>query len=388
VTTLRLRTACPGDDTFALWRMLEARLGRVPLAVSADWTGTWVKHYGDLVPTRVIVAEEGGIVRGMCLVTEGVGRRAWRIPLRTRHIGTAGEPLSESVCVEYNGLLVEPSYRDEFGRQLMALLDTESGWDELCWDGFARDDLTHLSQQRADVRIDQRTTRYFDLTGTRQAGRSVLDSLGRSTRSNIRRLLKKYDGLKVEWAGSLDEADDIFVDLVELHQARWQAEDEPGAFASERFRAFQHELMARLHPQGRVVLFRIRSGSETVGCLFLLVDRNRLLDYLSGFAAFNRFPGPGIVTHYLAIDEALRRGFDAYDFLVGDKQHKENLSTHTQSLAWAVLRRRNVRNTTIHALRGLKRFLRAGSIRRAAHLLDTFAGPAFTPGNAGTENDT
>ncbi len=367
-TTLRLRPASSGDDTFAHWRILEARIRQVPLAVSADWTQTWVKHYGDLVPARVIAAEAGGIVRGMCLVTEGVGRRAGPVPLRTRHIGTAGEPLSESVCVEYNGLLVEPSYRNEFGRQLTALLHDEGGWDELCWDGFACDDLTHLPQQRADVRIDQHTTRYFDLNETRNAGRSVLDSLGRSTRSNIRRMLKKYDRLELEWAGSLDEADDIFVELIELHQARWQAEGETGAFASDRFRAFQHELMARLHPQGRVVLLRVRSAGETVGCLFLLVDGNRLLDYLSGFSAFDRFPGPGIITHYLAIDEALRRGFDAYDFLVGDKRHKKNLSTHSQSLAWAVLRRRNVRNMTIHGLRELKRFLRAG--------------------NAGRENDT
>ncbi len=33
-----------------------------------------------------------------------------------------------------------------------------------------------------------------------------------------------------------------------------------------------------------------------------------------------------MVTHALCMQEALERGFDDYDFLVGDKQHKDNLS--------------------------------------------------------------
>ena len=95
-----------------------------------------------------------------------------------------------------------------------------------------------------------------------------------------------------------------------------------------------------------------------MGCLFLLVDRGRMLDYLSGLASFDQKPSPGLVAHYLCQCEALRRGFTAYDFLVGDKRHKDNLSTHTQILAWTRLVRPTVKNRLVSVLTQLKRLVR------------------------------
>ena len=92
--------------------------------------------------------------------------------------------------------------------------------------------------------------------------------------------------------------------------------------------------------------------------LLLLVDRHRLLDYLSGLAAFDQKPSPGLVTHYLCQCAALQRGFSAYDFLVGDKRHKENLSTHTQTLTWTRLHRPSVKSRIVAALTQLKRRIR------------------------------
>lgn len=353
-----LRIERPDDRALAQWRALESRIGQVPLAVSADWTECWLKHYGDLVPARVVTAEQDGAVRGMCLLTDGVDRSAGPIPLRTRHIGTAGEPQTESVCVEHNGVLVDAEFQEQFVSQLARVMAADAGHDELHWDGFATAEFAPFEAYFPSVTIARRAARYFDLHAARSEGRGVLDCLGGSTRSNVRRTLRKYDQPRIEWADSIDRADDIFSELVALHQARWQASGQPGAFASRRFRDFQHDLLVRLLPLGRVVLFRMRSGAATVGCLLLLVDRNRLLDYLSGFAPFDRFPGPGIVTHYQCMAEALRRGFDAYDFLVGDKRHKENLSTHSQDLIWAVCRRRNMKNRGLDVLRRLKRRVR------------------------------
>ena len=104
-----------------------------------------------------------------------------------------------------------------------------------------------------------------------------------------------------------------------------------------------------------MVLFRARHEGETVGCLLLLVDRGRMLDYLSGFASFEQKPSPGLVTHYLCLSEAARRGYRAYDFLVGDKRHKDNLSTDVQQLSWATWRRPTLRNKAIDLLKAVKK---------------------------------
>jgi CelD/BcsL family acetyltransferase involved in cellulose biosynthesis len=173
----------------------------------------------------------------------------------------------------------------------------------------------------------------------------------------LRRALKKTGEIEVTQAASLDQADDILNELIELHQARWRAVSQPGAFASQRFTAFQRELVTRLLPEERVVLLRVRSQSLTIGCLMLLVDRGRLLDYLSGFAPFEATPSPGIISHYLAMEQALAQGYRAYDFLVGDKRHKANLATDSRNLIWATWRRPSWKNRAIAGLRSLKRKL-------------------------------
>jgi CelD/BcsL family acetyltransferase involved in cellulose biosynthesis len=339
------------------WRSLEQRLGNVPLAGSHLWTSTWLKTYSTLIPSRIVTAESSGQTVAACLVTEGTGQKSGPVPLRTWHIGTAGEPHGESVCVEYNDLLCEPSRRAEFIGALRGSLATAGGFDEFRLDGWTASDLPEWNLPEPRTVVTTRESRYFDLCSLRDSGGEPIDRLGRSTRQNLRRLLRKYGELEATWAKDCDEADEIFEELVSLHQARWKSAGQPGAFASVRFKTFQRSLMIRGVMERKVVLFRVRHEGATVGCLMLLVDRNRLLDYVSGFASFEEKPSPGLVTHFLCLSEAARRGFDAYDFLVGDKRHKENLSTDSRHLAWAAWRRPTWRNTLIDALKRLKPLL-------------------------------
>lgn len=356
VETLDIRMQPVDSATLSDWAALERQIGEVPLAASSAWTETWLHHYGDLISPRIAIAARGGSTCGICLVTDARTQRAGPIPLRTRHLGTAGEPQSDSVCVEYNAVLAMPEERERFAVGLWKQLQQDAGLDELRLDGFEEQNWIDRLED-ASVHRERRISRYFDLAAARESGAGILERLGASTRSQLRRTLKKYGSLDFQWATSLNDADDILGELVELHQARWQAVGQPGAFASPRFLGFQRDLVARLVPDERVVLVRVRHQGETVGCLMLLNDRGRLLDYLSGFADFQRKPSPGIVSHYLCMEEALRRGFSAYDFLVGDKRHKENLSTHATHLVWAVVRRASVRNRAIDMMRRAKRLV-------------------------------
>jgi CelD/BcsL family acetyltransferase involved in cellulose biosynthesis len=337
------------------WRQLDARLQSPPLTASYAWTVAWTRTYEGQVPFRIVTLEIDGDTAGACLITRGVGQNAGPIPLRTMHVGTAGEPLGHSVCVEYNGLLVEEGRRDQFARLLLEGPLREPGLDELRLDGWPVADLPAWSQVRTPDAVRVRDCPYFHLAAARDQGVEPIELLGKSTRQNLRRLLRKYGPLDMQWAESLEDAHDIFHELVSLHQERWRAQGQPGAFASERFQKFQEELLCQGFSEGKVVLFRVRHENETVGCLLLLVDRGRLLDYLSGFASFDRKPSPGLVTHFLCLTEAAQRNYLAYDFLVGEKRHKQNLSTETAQLAWAVWRGRTVRNRLVDGLKAVKR---------------------------------
>jgi CelD/BcsL family acetyltransferase involved in cellulose biosynthesis len=257
--------------------------------------------------------------------------------------------------------LVEPDVSNEFPKALMEHLQQDDRYQQVGLDGFEQSELLALSDRLPQVEVRTRASKFFNLQQAREQETEAIALLGRSTRSNIRRKLRDYGSLDVEWADNLEQATDIFNELIELHQARWQADGAPGAFSSPRFREFQHALIVQLFPKERLVLFRVRHQGETVGCLLLLVDRHRLLDYLSGFAPFDKKPSPGIITHYLCIEEALRRGFHAYDFLVGDKRHKDNLSTDENQLAWATWKRPCWQNTVIDSLRNMKRFFQKSS---------------------------
>jgi len=358
-TTLEWTTYVPGtvEEAFAHWRALDERLDCPSVATSAAWVECWIQHYGDIVPFRILAAESNGTVRGMALITDGRDQKIGPVPLKSMHIGTAGEPQIGSVCVEYNRLLVEPEYSVQFASGLIQFVHMNPDWEQFHLDGFQDCDLEEWQSSFPDASIRSRDSRYYDLKAARDEGVEVISKLGKSTRANIRRQLRKYGALETEWAETLTQANDIFHEMVDLHQARWQAVGEPGAFAATRFRAFQEEVMTQLFADQRVVLFRVRHEGETVGCLMLLVDGNRLLDYLSGFASFEVKPSPGLISHYLCMNDANEKGFDAYDFLVGDKRHKENLSTHVNQLCWLTWLRPSWKVWSATRLRDGKRFL-------------------------------
>ncbi len=370
---LQLFEAQKCESVFEIWRNLEQKISSTsstPLMCSAEWTQTWFKHYGDSITCRFVVGYHQAEVCGICLLSESPHHRIGPVKLRTLHLGTAGELHGESACVEYNEILCEPRFRNEFTSELQKLILKENHWDQFRLDGIdaktsdawplISEDGPKTHQLSVHTRI--RDSRFFDLQHCRSEGGDILSQLGKSTRSNLRRRLKKLGEIEIEWAESIDQALDIFSELVELHQARWKKSGEPGAFASNRFTLFQKELITRLIPQKKVVLCRIKTNAQTIGCLYLLVDRQRLLDYVSGFASFEQIPGAGLVSHYLCMNQAMQRGYQAYDFLVGEKRHKENLGKSVNQLQWVVCERPRlvfrIRNFARNAKRIAKRIAR------------------------------
>jgi len=379
--TWRILPASRVHEALAIWRRLELTLQNQSLSCCSTWVDQWLQVYGHVVRYRFLIVEDETMPVAIVLVVES-RQQVGPVQVRTLHLGTAGEPQPGSVCVEYNRLLIQPDYRQAVLAGLMQYVQANRRWEQLRLDGFTADDLALWQQGFPQAEIRWRDSRFCDLAAVRAAGGDLLSQLGRSTRSNLRRRLKHYGTLECEWAENLEQASDILQELIQLHQARWQAAGQPGAFASSRFLEFQQSGSLRLFLEQRVVLFRVRHEGATVGCLLLLNDGNRLLDYLSGFASFDEKPSPGLTTHYLCMEQALRRNFAAYDFLVGDKRHKDNLSNAVTQLGWLTCTRPSLKMQALQGLRILKR--RAGSLlRKPAHApcpsVETLSEESSTP---------
>tara|TARA_R110002095_G_scaffold214089_1_gene205586 strand:+ start:1529 stop:2710 length:1182 start_codon:yes stop_codon:yes gene_type:complete len=355
--TIEVYDKCQTDYCLQLWKTLEARFEDVPLMCSHIWTSTWIDHYQDLIPYSFAVASKGSVPCGICLLTEGVDQYDGPLSLKTRHLGTAGEPTSDSVCVEYNALLVQPVDQRTFIAALLDMLSQNPEWDSLLFDGFACEELESWELSEQDTSLRKVESHYFDLKQIRDEKRDVISGFGYSTRKNLRKNMKSYGNLTTEWAESIEQAESIFADLVSLHQTRWQKEGLPGSYASNRFTNFHKTLIQKLIPTGQMGLFRVKIEGQVIGCVQVLIDRNRVLCYQGGSAEYQGKLSPGVIADYLCIEECFKRGFDAYDFLAGNSHHKQKMSTHHTYLTWAQMRRPRWKFTALNALRNIKQMM-------------------------------
>ncbi len=344
-------------NVMALWKSLEHQLAPVAVTCAAAWTEGWLKHFGDLVPHRFGVAWRGTEPRSVFLLAQDLAdRRSW-LPRRTWHMGTAGEPDRDSVCVEYNDWLCVPEDRDAVLSAILTSHDPCITGDRLMLDGFAAVDLPDTVTTERGWRLVRKVANYCDLRTTREKGQELVTVFGDSTRKGIRQNLRDSGPTEVEWAETPHVAHALFDELIELHQERWTAVGQPGCYSSERFTAFHRDLIDRLVPTGQMTVVRVKAGGVTLGCSQVILDRNRVLVYQGGRIAHSGKKSPGLITDYLCMQESLRRGYDAYDFMAGDSIHKQRLSTHTMPLVWAEYRWPGWRLPLYDALRSTKQTL-------------------------------
>jgi hypothetical protein len=359
---IEVRPSSAREECLALWRQLEARIGERGLTCSADWTDIWLSIYGDLVPCRFLIARDERTERvvGLCLITEGVEQTDGPVKVRTLHLGTSGEPDADCVWVEYNRLMVEPELEAAFAQKIVEYLQAQRGFDQWQLDGIAEPELKLFQQLDPMLRVRTEIAHWFDLTIPRARGTDVVTELKKDPRRQARKSLDSCPGLSVEWSRSVDHAADIFGEMRELHQARWNAAGHPGCYASERFTRFHEALLARMVPDGRVAFVRARCLNGTVGAGQLLFDGNRAMLYQRGWSA-DICHSPGMVIDVMAMTECLRRGVAAFDFLNPASQHKRHLSNASSTIHWAVHRHPRFKFLFLDQGRRVKRWLKGKS---------------------------
>lgn len=357
---LELRPSSDRADVLQQWGELELRVGHLGLTCSPDWTEAWLNAYGDLVEHQFLLARdsETSTLQGICLVTEGVAQKDGPFTIRTLHVGPAGEPESDAVCVEYNRLLVAPEFEADFVRLIVNHLNSRSGFDQWNIDGIATSKLVAFNQHEADLRLRVELAYGFDFAKARSEKTSILAQFKSSTRRKIKRSLEAWGDLSVEWAASLNDAVDAFHEMVELHQARWKSVGKPGSYSSQRFTAFHEELLSKLVPQGRMAFVRVRSGNDTVGIVQLFIEHRRALLYQCGRCLSDKSRSPGVAVDYLAMEECLIQGLDAYDFLAFATQHKRHLANMTTDIVWATKRHPRMKFVVLDQARKVRHWLR------------------------------
>jgi CelD/BcsL family acetyltransferase involved in cellulose biosynthesis len=202
-----------------------------------------------------------------------------------------------------------------------------------------------------------------------ERGDGVEEWLTPRMRTNLRyarrRLAREGGQFETADAGTLVETLDA---LFRLHAARWNGRHLPGAFAGRRTREFHRETAAALLSRGWLRLYGLRQEDRLRAVLYCFLCGGRGYYYSGGFDPEVARLSPGTLLTAHAVDDALRAGAAAFDFLRGDEPYKYAWGAvdtlNTRVLLW---RRDSLGSLARWAVRGERRV--EGSLKRvAAHL--------------------
>lgn len=316
------------------------------------WTRAWLEHYGDAVPHRFAIAEKAGTLAGLGLLTERRPRKGG-VSVRRLNLGFISD---RPALAEYSRLLVAPEAREGFAEGILRLLRPDPSWFSFELNGIPLDEAQPFLRAEPGFQVHHEPCRIVDLAAAGQTGR-VIDTLKPGAAARIRRSLRLFGPLDMEWGVDEKAALDILDELIDLHQSRWQRVGQPGTFGNPRAIAFHRDVAPQLAARGEALLLRVRAARQTIGCLYVLIDKGRALSYLSGLAQFedNRLK-PGMVVDLICMQECMNLGLSEYDFLAMDSRYKQEMSTASRDIIFARLRSPRLRWRPVHAASALRRY--------------------------------
>ncbi len=333
------------------WCALEKKSGAA-FFLSWQWIGNWVSGLTTL-PYLLAVTDPNGEDIALGLFCKATETRQKFLKIRQLRLHDTGIREADAITIEFNSLLAVKGMEQAAWATALKHLESLPDWDEIIISGatgetaalLARHDLTQ--HRRAET-----TSAQVNLAALR--GKNITDrdgyiaSLGKSTRSQIRRSARLYEEehgpLSIQAATTRDQADAFMAELGHHHEAKWQAQGKAGATVNADYMAFHNRLIAEALPTGEIEILRARAGEYAFGWLYNFVYRGDVLFYLSGFRAEadNRLK-PGLVTHALAIERHLQAGMDVYDFMGGTNRYKTNLGEPGPDILSLALQRKRLK---------------------------------------------
>jgi CelD/BcsL family acetyltransferase involved in cellulose biosynthesis len=136
-----------------------------------------------------------------------------------------------------------------------------------------------------------------------------------------RRRAERIGQVQVEVA-TRQTLDELLEGLMKLHQARWTKLRMPGLLASDRAQEFHYRAARALLDQGVLRLWGLRLSGVLIGAMYTLAERNVVYCYLQGFDPDYAEFSPGVQMIGAVVEDAVREGKQAVDFLRGREAYK------------------------------------------------------------------
>ncbi|MEM7100814.1 MAG: GNAT family N-acetyltransferase [Pseudomonadota bacterium] len=346
------------------WSRLHANCGRPTFFLSTLWVDAWISCFSKQVAAELLVWRTNDCILGVAILANARVKRNL-VTFQEINLNTSGER-PYSPMLEHNLLLCTPEHEAGFAQVIADALEQRT-WDELKFSGLQVDCFNLLSERMGDaVEASRRSSPFVDLQEIASQEKEFLQSLSSNSRQKIRRSTRLYEEqgkLDFDIADDQTQAHAYFDEMVELHQSSWVAKGKPGAFAGPSIREFHKYIISNGVANRDYQLIRFSVDGQTIGVIYNLVFAKHISYYQSGFVyqADNRIK-PGLVCHSLAIQDALDKGFEEYDFLATageESQYKRSLSNTERDLVWITAQRSSFKRTSADLIQKFRKLLRS-----------------------------
>ncbi|MCW8193294.1 GNAT family N-acetyltransferase [Proteobacteria bacterium 005FR1] len=325
------------------WKYLQSKYPH-SFFTSWGWMETWLQSHAPQADIRCVIGYRNTEPRFIFFVGLHSYRKSGILPTRSAHLNATGIPALDGITIEYNSVLGDFQFSDFI--EMFTQLKPLEKYEEFEFPG-ASDDFVQLVRRQSEpffYTSNEQPSYYVDLSMVRDEEGDFLKLLSSNKRQQIRRTLREYERegpVRHTWATTVDEALDMFDEMGTLHTAAWQQRGKQGSFANPDWVRFHKQLIRSRFGEGEIHISKVSNEAEVIGYLYGFIYEGSFLFCQCGlnYQSSNK-KRPGLLSHYLLIKHFAEEGLRYYDFLAGEGDYKQSLSTHKTRVSWVSLQRR------------------------------------------------
>ncbi len=248
---------------------------------------------------------------------------------------------------EYMDLIVESDHEDEICSELVRIINKQLDWDILIFPEVPEN-------SNCLAKICSLMDPFQFLFTKSSHGCSVVEIPGdfdsflkrlkprmrTKLRSLPRKLKEKYD---VEMIISESEIglDPVLNSFYELHQKRWESDDQPGSFKSSDETVFYDKITKSFLEKNILRIYSLKIDGEYRAHEYGFLYNNKLFVLQEGFDPDWLKNGVGNVLRTMIINHCIDNEIEEYDFLGGVTYHKNSWGVHVKNSVSYTFGKRN-----------------------------------------------
>ena len=304
-----------GDE----WGQLVEASGKDNFFLSWNWVSVWWQSYGFDLEWLLIGVRDGAQLIGVAPFC--VKKVLYKKFLALREIQFIGSGL---ICSEHLDFISLPDRHHEVLQEVCHFLSRHyKDWDiAKLTDILTGSETVDFFESKGAVIREWTTCPFIGLPGTYE---EYLSDLSKKARYNARKKVKKLEkAVSIEY-GIADESNrfEVFNELKNLHNLRWQAKGVSGFFCDDMACSFHDEVVRQVPPENTELSYlKDRSTGAYLAIHYSFIRNQKVYLYQQGINLDYHPYSPGIVLLVYNIKRYIENGYEELDFLRGDEDYK------------------------------------------------------------------